>query len=67
MEKEKDLYSFEFYPADDDSTSITLSFNATALCCAELHKMCKTFALALGYQPETVNLYFGENNYDWLN
>ena len=44
MEKEKDLYSFEFYPADDDSTSITLSFNATDLHCAELHKMCKTCA-----------------------
>ena len=67
MEKEKDLYSFEFYPADDDATSITLSFNAVALHCAELHKMCKTFALALGSQPETVDLYFGEDKDDWLN
>ena len=67
MEKEKDLYSFEFYPADDDSTSISLSFNATDLHCAELHKMCKTFALALGFQPKTVDLYFGEDKYDWLN
>ena len=61
-----DTYNFEFYPADEDMTTVRLSFDKNDLNCAEFHKMCKRFAIALGYNPNTVEKYFGPDSDDWL-
>lgn len=63
----KDTYNFEFYPDNDTETPVRLSFDAEDLSCAQLHQMCKAFAYALGYTPNTIEKYFGPDKDDWLN
>jgi len=67
---ERDTINFEYWPHDknEDSTPTRLSFDVKeGLHCAALHKMCKAFALALGYTPQTVERYFGEDSDDdWM-
>ena len=66
--KQYDTYNFEFYPESSD-TPIRLSFDINAdegLHCAQLHRMYKAFAYALGYSPNSIEKYFGEDSNDWL-
>ena len=65
-DKFKDTYTFELWPEDNDVTPIRLSFDANDLHCAQLHKMCKAFAYALGYHPDSIEKYFGPDSDDWL-
>lgn len=66
MEQRKDTYNFEFYPDGDDRRNIRLSYDVPGdgVTCGELQRMCKAFALALGYAPSSVEECFGEDVYD---
>ena len=60
-------YNFECYPDNKNSINTRLSFDINEdLHCAKFHRMCKAFALALGYHPDTVEKYFGEDSDDDL-
>lgn len=62
---EKNTYNFEFYPDAPELDSVRVSFDIQEdLHCAKLHRMCKAFALALGYHSDTVEKYFGHDSFD---
>ena len=64
---ERNTYNFEFYPENDVEHPVRLSFEANGVHCSEFHHMCKAFAIALGYHPNTVEKYFGPDRDYWLN
>lgn len=64
---DKNTYNFEFWPSNEIETPTRLSFDANDVHCSEFHQMCKAFAVALGYAPQTVEKYFGPDRDDWLN
>lgn len=64
---DKNTYNFEFWPSNEIETPTRLSFDANDVHCSEFHQMCKAFAVALGYTPQTVEKYFGPDRDDWLN
>lgn len=60
-----DRYNFEFYPNDGkEKGSVQLNFEQpNYLTIYELHKMCKKFAIVLGFSPEVVKEVFGEDKF----
>lgn len=63
----KNRYEFTFYPGDERGYEdyVSLTFEAPeGLHAAAFHRMCKKFGLALGYAPETIERYFGEDSDD---
>ena len=65
--EDKNTYNFEFWPHNDIETPVRLSFDVNDLHCSQFHQMCKKFARALGYAPQTIERYFGPDRDDWLN
>ena len=63
----RDTFNFEFWPDEHNEHEIPmrLSFDMRPnLYCCEIHRMCRAFALALGYTLETVDKYFGPESFD---
>lgn len=62
-EEELATISFSFYPTDHEFWSDTyLSFSVhNDMDLGELHRLCKKFALSLGFSEGGVEKYFGEN------
>lgn len=60
-------YEFTFYPGEDNEyehyTCLTLEA-PEGLHAADFHRMCRNFALVLGYAPETIDEYFGPERDD---
>lgn len=65
---DKDTYNFEYYPGDEQyDTAVRLSFDSDYTSLEEFSNMCRAFAIALGYAPQTVEKYFGPDRNNWLN
>jgi hypothetical protein len=63
----KNTYNFEFYPDEENEheSSIRLSFELPPDAhCSLIHSMCKRFAIALGYAPQTVEEVFGDDRFE---
>lgn len=60
IKEEKDTYNFEYWPNETNKADpIRVSFDKKhRICCSEFQKMCKAFALALGYSPKSVEEFF---------
>lgn len=57
---------FNFYP-DDRSNMRAVNLGVDVeddMHIATIHRLCRYFAMCLGYTPETVNKYFGEEHDD---
>ena len=49
------------------AADVDLTFRTTSgMTLGELHSFCERFALVLGYNPETVEEYFGEDQEDMI-
>lgn len=60
-ESVKNTFNFEFYPDSEHERCVRLSFDMEPdLHISEVHRMCRAFAIALGYSVKSVNEYFGE-------
>lgn len=60
---------FNLYPDDDCEYQhrTTLSVEVSEdMHCAEFHRLCRYFGIALGYAPETIDKYFGDESDDDL-
>ena len=59
----EDTYNFEYWPGTKKNSCVAqvrLSFDTdSALHCADFHSMCRKFAIAVGYTPQTVDEIFG--------
>ncbi len=58
-------FEFEFYPSSEHEHRVSVSFEQPAdLHISELHRMCKAFALALGYDYRNIEEYFGKDRWE---
>lgn len=61
-----DTYNFKFIPHNENDweqpIDLTVKLSSDAHI-SEIHRLCKLFALTLGYDYETVEEYFGETRY----
>lgn len=58
--------TYEFREWNEDGRAVDLEFTVDddEMNCWRFQEMCKKFAIAVGYHPETVEKCFGETNYE---
>lgn len=61
-----DKVTIEFHEYHSDGTVVNLIFDEddNEMNCARFHDLCKRFAYAAGYMPETIEKFFGETKYE---
>ena len=62
------MIEFRYVPNNPKHTAdaLTLTFpEADDGHISKIHRLCKAFVLALGYEPENVEDYFGESDYTY--
>ena len=56
---DKNTFNFEYYPGDEQyDTVVRLSFDSNYTSLEEFRNMCRTFAIALGYDKNEVYQVF---------
>ena len=57
-------YDFHVYYKDGSTVSLEFCQDEDEMNCYRLHDLCKRFAAALGYMPETIEEVFGLTQYE---
>ena len=67
-EKFRNRIEFNYYPDDRScERQVNLSFEVdNDMHAAEFHRFCRYFGIVLGYAPETIDKYFGDESDDDL-